>query len=546
MKYLIILPVVVVCLFFGLPYIAAVAPIFSATAVNVSYVAGIATWTLMQAFLSACLALLLGIPGAWFLSGEGGGRFARVFRQVLNALGALPFALPPILVALMFALFFGNSGWLNSALALILHTDEVPLHILYRPSAIILAHAFYNFPLFIRLCGDALKNVRNAYSASAYSLGSKPIGLFFRVCLPLILPAVFSAFLLAFLYSLGSFAIVLVLGGGPAASTLSVEIYRYARITLHFPQAALLALIETVFCISVFLVYNFFSQKSTTQIAGQRNSVKHFTYPFAKKENSFLILYALFILLFVGGPFLTIFVESALKFNPSFPLHSLFAALGRSIVLALLASSFSVILAICAQLDSKWGKEILPPSPCGRGWGRGAYASLNIIMNAPLFSSGIVLGLGFIALYGRTFSRSLIAVALAQAVLALPFAYNSIKEGFRSCPLSLLHAAASLGAGPWKRLLTIQIPLAARTIRSAFAFSALISLGELNMPMMLGLQNFETLPLYIYRAVGSYRYAAAALAGVVLLCAASLTLFTLNMASRKAAKKISWRLGGFA
>jgi thiamine transport system permease protein len=53
-----------------------------------------------------------------------------------------------------------------------------------------------------------------------------------------------------------------------------------------------------------------------------------------------------------------------------------------------------------------------------------------------------------------------------------------------------------------------------------------LSLGELNAVMMLGMEGWETLPLYIYRAVGAYRYGTACAAGTLLIlgCAACLLL----------------------
>jgi ABC-type Fe3+ transport system permease subunit len=45
--------------------------------------------------------------------------------------------------------------------------------------------------------------------------------------------------------------------------------------------------------------------------------------------------------------------------------------------------------------------------------------------------------------------------------------------------------------------------------------------------MMLGLENFETLPLLIYRAAGAYRYGSACAAGVILiLCCAGAFLLS--------------------
>jgi thiamine transport system permease protein len=142
-------------------------------------------------------------------------------------------------------------------------------------------------------------------------------------------------------------------------------------------------------------------------------------------------------------------------------------------------------------------------------------------MTAPLASSGIVLGLGWLALYGMAASRNALAVALLQAMLALPFVYASISEGFRQSSGSIRDAARVLGAGPWQRLRGIVLPLASAHIRSALAFAAAMSLGELNSILMLGLSDWETLPLLIYRAAAAYRYGAACAAGTLLLLAAA-------------------------
>ena len=86
--------------------------------------------------------------------------------------------------------------------------------------------------------------------------------------------------------------------------------------------------------------------------------------------------------------------------------------------------------------------------------------------------------------------------------------------------------ASALGAGPLRLLTTIALPLSLKSLRSAWGFAAALSLGELNAIMMLGKENWETLPLYIYRATASYRYGNACAAGTLLIlgCAGGLIL----------------------
>jgi thiamine transport system permease protein len=444
--------------------------------------------------------------------------------------------MPPILVVLGFVLFFGNAGWINRLLAGmgngifpgIFPGGGGPLRILYRPGAVILAHGFYNFPLVIRLVGDGLAGARKAYSPAAASLGASPLIGALSVLLPLSFPSLLAASLLVFLYSFTSFAVVLVLGGGPAATTLAVEIYRYARLSLDYQNAGVLALVETLIAGCAFGAYVFFDRKGRAAVPqdapalegdrARRGGVSG--PPRISPRRVFVFLYALVILFFVLGPILSVPAESFL-WKPSWaalPRPTLrwwlslgdrvIPALGRSLLAAGLSASLACLLAILAAGAAKTAGKASPLA-----------ALIRLCAAAPLASSGIVLGLGFTVLYGREHARTLPALLALHAVTALPFAFSSVSEGLEGIAPNTANAAASFGAGPVVRILTVDLPMTFRRIRSAWGFAAAISLGELNAVLMLGMENWETLPLLIYRAAGSYRYGAACAAGALLLLA---------------------------
>jgi thiamine transport system permease protein len=168
------------------------------------------------------------------------------------------------------------------------------------------------------------------------------------------------------------------------------------------------------------------------------------------------------------------------------------------------------------------------------GQGKAFGASLfRFMAAAPLVSSGIVLGLGWLIVYGRSVSSFPLALLALHALIALPFAFNSISEGFRSLPENILNAALVSGAPPLRMLLTTALPLSLPRIRSAWGFAAALSLGELNAVMMLGIQDWETLPLYIYRAVGAYRYGNACAAGTLLILGLTAGLFLSEWGRKK-------------
>jgi thiamine transport system permease protein len=515
----------------------------------------VALFTVKQAFLSTLAALALGLPGAWLLGtvlADGGSPVKHFFAVLIRALTGIPFAMPPILVVLAFVLFFGNNGWANRIITAFTGgsapASEGPLRILYKPSAVILAHGFYNFPLVIRIFGDGIAQARRAYAPAAASLGASPCLAALTVILPVCFPALMTAGLLAFLYSFTSFAVVLVLGGGPGVTTLPVEIYRYARITLDFQSAGVLALMETLIALAAFLAYAFFNRGRKTGARGAYEDTgalvspdRRLPVPKGGRYNvsgySLMFLYGAVILLLVLGPLLSIPVESLFatatrSAAPRLSLRHWFGlgeralpALGRSLVLAACSATLASFLAVLAASSAR----IAPPGSLLR-------TIIRFAAFSPLASSGIVLGLGWLSFYGGGASgnsRSLPAMIVLHAVLALPFAFNSISQGLRSIAPNTANAAAVLGAGPVLRILTVEIPISLRRLRSAWAFSAVISLGELNAVLMLD-TDWETLPLLIYRAAGSYRYGPACAAGTLLILSSAAAFLVSELSAKGA------------
>lgn len=98
------------------------------------------------------------------------------------------------------------------------------------------------------------------------------------------------------------------------------------------------------------------------------------------------------------------------------------------------------------------------------------------------------------------------AAVLAAAVVAFPLAYQSAKAGFASIDRDLLAAGRSLGASEPQLLLRVAIPLAGRSLTTAFVLSFTRALGEFGATLMLAGNipgRTQTLPTAIYMAVES-------------------------------------------
>jgi len=489
----------------------------------------IIVWTFEQAVLSAGIALLIGIPAA-YIAGSPGFKH----RGLARTLTSIPFAMPSILFVLGFILFWGNSGYFHKIL---------PVQVLYKPSAIIFAHACFNFPLVMQFSQGAFYKIRKSYAFCAASLGASPLQRFFTVVLPLAAPSIASAAILAFLYCWTSFAMVLILGGGPAGTTLAVEIYRYARITLNYRYSGLLSLIETSVACFAFLFYLRFEKKNKyyfpaqsadgrMETAAGRNGKSASGKAWGILKNIYFILVVLLLLAPLASIIYSSFFVPSSRGSAVFGFNNYYMALGniaaaalRSILLAFVSSLLSCALAVFA---SEAVGDLNNIAASGGGSERKAGFLLNCLKFctvSPIAASGIVLSLGFISLYGRGVSRGIPALVIMHSLISLPFAYNAVRAASAAIPKSVLDAALVFGSSPFKRLLSVNLPLIKDRMKSVFGFCACISIGELNCIMMLGTENWETLPLLIYRAVSAYRYNLACAAGAVLIlcCLAALS-----------------------
>ena len=137
---------------------------------------------------------------------------------------------------------------------------------------------------------------------------------------------------------------------------------------------------------------------------------------------------------------------------------------------------------------------------------RGRSVVLTLI-ELPLVLPPAVAGIGLLAAYGRTglFSTSVAftqtAVVLAVAFVSAPFYMRTAVAAFEGIDASLLDAARTLGAPPWRVFWRVALPLSAGGLGAGLALSFARGLGEFGATIMFAgsLQRVtQTLPLAIY------------------------------------------------
>ncbi len=94
----------------------------------------------------------------------------------------------------------------------------------------------------------------------------------------------------------------------------------------------------------------------------------------------------------------------------------------------------------------------------------------------------------------------------AQTLAFLPFVFKSITISYDRIDSSIKESAMSLGAS-WTRIFTrIEIPMVRSGLFTGAVLAFALSMGEINATIMIAPDNFITIPLAIYRLIGSYQF----------------------------------------
>jgi spermidine/putrescine transport system permease protein len=123
------------------------------------------------------------------------------------------------------------------SLLLLFHTLGVPRSIL----TVVIGHVVISLPYTILVLVPRLEQIDVALEEAAYDLGAGPFGTFRTVTFPLILPAVVSAFLIAFTTSFDEYAVASFVVG--TRETFPIYLYAALRFPSQLPQVIAVAVV---------------------------------------------------------------------------------------------------------------------------------------------------------------------------------------------------------------------------------------------------------------------------------------------------------------
>jgi len=121
---------------------------------------------------------------------------------------------------------------------------------------------------------------------------------------------------------------------------------------------------------------------------------------------------------------------------------------------------------------------------------------------------------------------------IGSVLYSLPFAVQPLAAGFRSVDIALIEQAQLLGAGRFRTLTAILLPLSTHSVVAAAVLCFTHTVGEFGVVLMIGGDipgATRTLSIAIYDQVQDFSYAAANRTSLLLLCFSALALVLLYM-----------------
>ena len=185
--------------------------------------------SLIVALSATLLALLLGVPVAWWLSRK---RF--VGRSLLEVLVLLPMVLPPTVIGYYLLLSVGRESLPGRAIEALFGAP-----IVFTATAAVLATFVAAAPFLVRAAQGGFEQVDPIYEDAARTLGRSEMAVFFTVTMPLAWRGILAGTTLCFARAMGEFGATLMLAGNIPGRTQTASLAVYDAVQAGNVERAL-------------------------------------------------------------------------------------------------------------------------------------------------------------------------------------------------------------------------------------------------------------------------------------------------------------------
>jgi len=488
--------------------------------------------TLVQALVGAAFAMILGVVYSWIVL-----RTDVPGKRVLAFIPYLIIAVPVLFKMFAWTYIFSPRIGMGNILLIRLLGSFAPIFDIYTLAGMTFAIAVGGIPFVYIFIEPAIKNMDPSFEEASRISGSGYVRTLFRVTIPVLLPAIFSSFLLVAIFGIENIEGPLLIGNPGGIPTLASQVF-YAqreRIPPAYFDAAVISALYFAIMLVAFGLYMWSTRKTfkfvtVTGKATQQRMLKLHKLKYVAFAVCFIIAFFSFILPFsvlVLMSFLSLYtVGQNYAVTMVFTLSNYVNALSLPLFTQALLNSF-LFSAIAATGATLLG--VLMTYTALKSKVRGSRL-IEYFGSLPMSFPGIVYGLAifwtFLFFPGvNTLYGTIWPVIFALLIIRLPHSTRIISGNLIQISNEMEEAARVAGASWTRTMRTVILPLLKLGLTNSVVFVFIQSVKELGAPILLVTAQTPVLMVLLMNMYGQhpglqYEVAAAAVMVTLIICTA--------------------------
>jgi iron(III) transport system permease protein len=445
-------------------------------------------------------------------------------RGVVDKILLLPVMMPGIIIVFAFVQLYGESGLVTKSVETWLGLGAAPWDFAGLPG-ILFVHTYTQYVYFYIAVSLAIRHIDGSVVESARSLGASRFKVFTSVILPFLTPALITAAAVTFMTGIGSFTAPSIIGGSYKVLTTQILL---AKANNYMGVAAVQVVVLTAISLIFFAVLRYYERgrifaaqvKSSPMrpVAVRNRPARYAMYGAA------WFLVAMVVLPFAAIVLLS-FVDSASWMVSIYPKHFFldnfeavftharkFRPFLNSVNMSLLAALGCLLVAVPASFiiektrsKLRWLIEFLVILP----WAMPASAIAVNLINAN--STPNVFAFNAILL------GSYFLLPLGYFIKSLPIVVKIVHVSFQNLSTTLLEASASLGAGRFRTLKGVALPMLSPGLLAGFLLVFIHSVGEYTVSTFLYTASNKPMSIAMVNAIFEYEIGLSMAYGTLLL-----------------------------
>lgn len=438
--------------------------------------------SLFVAGMTVFWATLIAVPLAYLTM-----RFQFRGAVLIQTLGVLPLVMPAFVGAAAMQMIFGRSGALN---LILIDLFGFGLPIMEGLSGVIFVETLHYFPFILLNLSASLAAIDASMEEAGQNLGASGWRLFRKVVFPLALPGYIAGASLVFIKVFDDLGTPLVLN---ITNMLAPQAYlRVTSIGLEDPIGYVICVILVMFSIAAMGGSWWFVKRRDFALVS-RGGAQAAKRRLTSWQTALAYGWIIGVLMLVLSPHIGILLMSLFKVWS-------FSVLPEHFTLAHYATIFSdarqmiwntlLYCSLAALIDIIIGAAIAYILVRTNIPGRQV---LDHLVTVALAMPGLVLGIGYL----RTFrgielpfgwgalTASWIIFVIAYSVRRLPYALRSCMAALTQVHPALEEAASNLGAGRWRTIRRITLPLMMGGLLAGFVTSFITAAAEISETILL-------------------------------------------------------------